>query len=177
MYPAIVQDTRRTSGGGHARVPVKVTSVTFECIGGIRSDDSMMLGGVGAGKGSDVLLTREQQQAVIAGQTRADDLFDAKGVTSQPRDEFFLPNVGGGKIDFPRRRTNTDSRQQAAASRPQSTMSTADKPPRNPNSAPASGAAKNQFNSTVYKQPRLTINAGGSGKRSTPRTSKANPSR
>ena len=41
---------------------------------------------------SDVLLTREQQQAVIAGQTRADDLFDAKGVTPQPRDEFFLPN-------------------------------------------------------------------------------------
>lgn len=165
MYPSIVQDTRpRNNSSGH-RVPVKVTSVTFECIGGVRTEDPMMLASKNGGPpGVEMPLNREQQQAVMA--ARAEE-----SANERSRDEFFLPNVGQ-KLDFPRRRASSESRLQEVnkLARPQSTMAPADKPPRNPSSA------LNGFKN-VTKQSRLTINAGSSSRlRSTPRT-KTNISR
>jgi len=106
MYPSIVQDPRHSTGrgsghsnGGNHRVPVKVTSVTFECIGGVRNDDPGMLavnsknsGSIQTPMGQELPLSREQQQAVVQGLVRDPGYADGGG----GRDEFFLPTVGGG---------------------------------------------------------------------------------
>lgn len=86
----------------------QVTSVTFECIGGVRADDPMTVSKNGA-PNIEMPLSREQQQAVLAHQARAEELIQER-LQGQSRDEFFLPNVGQ-KIDFPvRRRASSESR-------------------------------------------------------------------
>jgi len=104
MYPSIVQDPRRQGQSAHHqhpghRVPVKVTSVTFECIGGVRNDEPVMLA-VGNKNGQhpqmggiDMPLSREQQQAVVAMGHQQGLEYHGGG---PGRDEFYLPTVGGG---------------------------------------------------------------------------------
>jgi len=119
MYPSIVQDPRTRQQQGSHRVPVKVTSVTFECIGGVRNEDPGMLAvggknGGGPGPGPEMPVSREQQQQMLAaGGREAYHPVGGGGVVvggGGGPDEFFLPTVGGGE-----RRSLPDNRKRASS--------------------------------------------------------------
>jgi len=191
MYPSIVQDPRRMPAHpqqGNHRVPVKVTSVTFECIGGVRSDDPVMLavGNKNQPQAGDLPMSREQQQVVVAmGQhPHASDYNH-----NAPREEFFLPTVGGSTRSAVGKqathhndssgtvRTRSDSKI-GAAGRPRSTTlqpadGRHDRAAGSAGSAGAAGGGPRGF-TKMYTQPEMhkggRVALNRPGQRSTPRS-------